>query len=54
MTSLQKSLVNRALGTNQNPDNYLSPRQLLVLDNSKLSKTDRRTDDISNVWYQSK
>ncbi len=54
MTSYQKTLVNRALGTKQHPEKYLSPRQLIVLENEQLNKTDRRADDISDVWYKSK
>ena len=51
MTQLQKTKVNRALGLGQDPDKYLSQRQLAILKDMDLNKADHRESDITEVWY---
>ncbi|MBK8668320.1 MAG: thioredoxin family protein [Saprospiraceae bacterium] len=50
MTDLQKAKVNRALALGQNPDHFLSPRQLGILKNKKYSKS-QVNSLIESVWW---
>ena len=50
MTELQKSLVNSALGSREDPNEYLSPRQLELLKNP-ISKKSLVSQSIYKAWY---
>ena len=50
MTELQKTRVNRALGTGRNPGEFLSPRQLAWLTSG--SKTDCLSENIEKIWWK--
>lgn len=50
MTEYQKALVNSALGSGDNPDKYLSPRQLFLLNKSNV-KGNYIEKDFIKAWY---
>jgi Peptide methionine sulfoxide reductase len=51
MTTLQKTSVNSALGLGHNPEKYLSPKQIAILNNPKFVSTDRRIDQLEKIWW---
>jgi peptide methionine sulfoxide reductase MsrA len=53
MTELQKTKVNGAIATGSNPEQYLSPRQISILKNSKWTKN-QIGNKIEDVWFTSK
>jgi len=52
MTELQKAKVNSALGSRQNPEKYLSPRQLKILKSSRLDENFIESEFVKS-WYES-
>ena len=51
MTEYQKTKVNSALGTGVNAKQFLSPRQLYVL-NADISKVNLIDKKFSEAWYK--
>jgi Peptide methionine sulfoxide reductase len=51
MTELQKTKVNRAIGMGQDPAIFLSPRQIAMIKNKKITKS-QVSASIEKVWWK--
>lgn len=51
MTELQKTRVNSTIARSENPDNFLSPRQLSILNNTSYTQS-LTSSMIENVWFK--